>query len=439
MSYSSSMKALIKKILPENALSLYHRTLAIIASHFYRMPSKDMVVIGITGTKGKTSTANFIWSALQATGLKVGIISTANVRIGNEEMLNPFHMTMPGRFKVQKYLRQMADAKCDVAIVETTSQGLLQFRHIGIWYDIVIFTNLTPEHIDAHGSFDAYKKAKGILFQYLGTFKRKIINGREIQKTIITNGDSEHGNYFLGFPADNKITFSIDKDSAYQAKDIHINEEGVEFKVNNNLFSLKIPGKFNIYNALPAIIVGKILDKNFEDIRKGLNNISVIPGRMENINEGQSFKVIVDYAHEKQSMTEVLEAGKSLIKRDGKIIVILGAEGGGRDKSKGPTMGTVAGKLADTVVVSNTDPYDDDPAIIAQGIAEAAMSQGKVLNKDLFIVLDRREGIKKALTLASPNDVVIATGMGAQQTMIVSGKELPWDDRKVVREELRKL
>ena len=175
------MKKLCKKLLPKKIFSYYHYFLAQTATLFYGFPSSKMIVIGITGTKGKTSTANFIWSVLQNSGIKTGIMSTANVRIGERQLLNPFHMTMPGRFKVQSILSRMAKEKCICAIVETTSQGIEQYRHIGIWYDILVFTNLTPEHIDSHGNFENYKKAKGKMFEYLQAFKTKKILGSEVK------------------------------------------------------------------------------------------------------------------------------------------------------------------------------------------------------------------------------------------------------------------
>ncbi len=398
-----------------------------------------MIIIGITGTKGKTSTANFIWSVLESAGIKTGIISTANVRIGSEEMINPYHMTMPSPFMIQGFLKKMVEQNVEVAIVETTSQGIAQYRHIGIQYDIVIFTNLFSEHIDSHGSFENYKKAKGKLCEYLTNFRPKNILGKEIIKTIITNADSEHSSYYLGFPAGKKYTYGIEKGSDFKAENISDKYGEVAFSVGKNQYKINISGWFNIYNALPAIIIGRIFDLSDERIAKGLDELKVIPGRMEEIKEGQNFKVFVDYAHEKESLKNALEASKNIAGQSRKVIVIIGAEGGGRDKSKGPQMGEVAGRLADMVVVSNTDPYDDDPQVLAEAIAKASEKQGKKIGENLFIVLDRREGIRKALSLAKDGDVVLTTAMGAQQNMIMGGKKHWWDERVVVREEIQKL
>lgn len=432
------MKNFLKKIIPNKILGIYHYLLAFFGAVFFGFPSRKMIIIGITGTKGKTSTANFIWSVLENSGIKTGILTTANFRIGKEEFKNPFHMTMLGRFKVQKFLNKMQKSGCKVAIVETTSQGIAQYRHIGIDYDMAVFTNLTPEHIDSHGSFENYKKAKGVLFESIQKSFRKKIDGKEVQKIILANIDDENSKYFLGFGADKKITFSLLEDSDYHAQNIEDNASGVSFDVKNIKYYLAIVGKFNIYNALPAIAIGEVLELSTSQIKNGLEELSLIAGRMEEIKMGQNFRVFVDYAHEKESMKNVLEAARKIAGKN-KVLVILGADGGGRDKAKGREMGEIAGQLADIVIASTTDPYDDDPLFLAEIVAEASEKAGKKREENLFVIVDRREGIMKALSLAQEGDVIILTGMGAQQTMIVKGKELPWDDGDVVREELGKL
>jgi UDP-N-acetylmuramoyl-L-alanyl-D-glutamate--2,6-diaminopimelate ligase len=432
----------IKKIIPKKLFTkfqpIYHYSLAILGAILYRFPSEKMIVIGVTGTKGKTSAINFIWSALTAHGFKTGIISTANIRIGEKEFLNKFHMTMPGRFVIQKFMREMVNAGCKYCIVETTSEGIKQYRHIGINYDIAVFTNLSPEHLTSHGgSFENYKNKKGELFAKLSKLKKKKINGEVVEKISIANVDNEHSEFFLNFPADKKITFGINNKADLIATDIKEDSSKISFKVSNSNFELSISGKFNIYNALPAIAIARLAKIEDEIIAKGLKELTIIPGRMERINEGQKFTMIVDYAHEKESMTNVLNTAQIIKPAGGKVIVLLGAEGGGRDKTKRPLMGEISAKLADYVVVSNVDPYDDDPKEILEDIATVSEKFGKKRNENLFVIEDRREGIRKAISLAKENDVVIITGKGAEQSMIIGGKKIPWDDRNVVREELR--
>lgn len=434
------IKSKIKKLIPERLISSYHFCLAALAAFYYGFPSKKMMVIGITGTKGKTSAANFIWSVLNAAGFRAGLVGTANIKIDDVETLNKYHMTMPGRFILQGLLKKMIKAGCEYCIVETTSEGIKQWRHFGIFYDIAVFTNLTPEHLQSHGgSFEKYKAAKGEMFAVLTKSNHKIINGKRIEKIIIANYDSPHKDYYLNFLADKKITYGVNGGD-FIAKDIHNTLEGLEFSVNDISFKINILGNFNIYNALPAIIIGLGLGIAPDKIKEGLKNLKIIPGRMEKIDEGQNFLVFVDYAHEKEGMNAVLDTAKDLISgKGGKIIVLLGAQGGGRDKAKRPALGEVSAKKADFVVISDDDSYEDDPKEIREDIAVAAEKFGKIRNKNLFVIENRREGIKKALSLANKNDVVLITGKGAEQSIIIGSKHFPWDDRVVVREELRKI
>lgn len=433
------IKSKIKKLIPDRLISLYHLVLATSAAFYYRWPSKKMIIIGITGTKGKTSAANFIWSVLMAGGYKTGLIGTANIRIGEIEALNKYHMTMPGRFILQKLLKQMLDSGCRYCIVETTSEGIKQWRHFGIYYDIAIFTNLTPEHLQAHGnSFEKYKEAKGEMFKALKNGGRKIIDGEEIKKTIIVNCDDPHKKYFLAFPADKKISFGTKEGADFRVDKIRNIKDGLEFFIGSVPYNINILGKFNVYNALPAVVIGSIFGISTEHIYRGLKNLKNIPGRMEKINEGQNFLVFVDYAHEKEGMNAILKtAGEIMAESTGKILLLLGAEGGGRDKAKRPILGEIAAKNADFVIISNVDPYEDNPKEICEDIARAAEKFGKIRGGNLFVIEDRREGIKKAFSLARKNDIVLITGKGSEQSIVIDGKRYPWDDRVVVREELK--
>lgn len=431
------MKNFLKKLLPAKFILMYHYLVAIFATLYYGFPSKKMIVIGVTGTKGKTSTINFIWSCLTAGGYKTGIISTANIRIGEKEFLNKYHMTMPGRFTIQKLMAQMVKNGCKFCIVETTSEGIKQYRHIGVYYDIAIFTNLSPEHLEAHGgSFEKYKQMKAKMFAVLSS-RNKVIAGKKIEKVIIVNKDSEHADYFLDFKADRKITFAINNKADYVAENIKETNGGVDFEVAKVIFKISISGKFNVYNALPAIIVCRLVGVDNDLISKGLTELKTIPGRMEKIDEGQNFAVLVDYAHEKESITNILQTANNMKKDGSKTIILLGAEGGGRDKAKRPIMGELAAKMADYVIVSNVDPYNDDPKQILEDIATSSEKFGKVKNQNLFIIEDRKSGIKKALSLAKANDIVLITGKGAEQSIVIGGKRSAWDDRRVVREELK--
>ncbi len=432
------MKKVLRKIVPEWLILKYHWFVAFFAAFYYRFPSKKMIVIGVTGTKGKTSTVNFIWSALNFSGKKTGIISTTNIKIGEKDILNDYHMTMPGRFTISRFMDQMAKEGCEVCIVETTSEGIKQYRHTGIFYDILVFTNLTPEHLPSHsGSFEKYKETKGLIFKKLSSFKKKI-NGKETEKIIIANKDSEHADYFLGFPADKKMSFAIKNNADYVACNIKESGKGVDFEVKSENFRIDIPGAFNVYNVFPAIIISQIMGVSSSSIKEGILKLKNIPGRMEEIKTEKEFKVFVDYAHEKESITGILKTANN-IKKEGKVIILLGAEGGGRDKAKRPAMGEMSAKMADYVIVSNVDPYEDDPKEIIEDIAKVAQENGKKREENLFSIEDRREGIKKALEIAGKDDVVLITGKGAEQSITIDGKTFPWDDRVVVKEELSKI
>lgn len=431
------MKEIIKNLLPRPLLDLYYKSIALLAALYYRTPSREMVVIGVTGTKGKTTIAYFLWSALNAAGCKTGLIGTAAIGIGTTSRLNPFHMTMPGRFALQRFLREMAAEGCMAAVVETTSQGIAQFRHFGVIYDIAIFTNLTPEHIESHGSFEQYRAEKQKLFEKLASSERKTIHGAAIPKAIIACADSKEAKHFLIFPADRTVTYGVSANAHVRAAHIEDSIHGVSFTAEGKRVKLTIPGSFNAVNALPAFIVGDLLGLPARAITAGLEQVASIPGRMEIISR-KPFLVIVDYAHEPVSMETVFSNVRPLIGAEKRIIAIFGATGGGRDKAKRPKMGMVAGKRADIIILTTDDPYDENPLEIidqiAGGVYEAEKREGRIM----FKIPNRRLAIRKAISLAKPGDAILILGMGAEQSFIAKGEMVPWDDRKVTREELSK-
>jgi UDP-N-acetylmuramoyl-L-alanyl-D-glutamate--2,6-diaminopimelate ligase len=412
--------------------------LAQIAALINGYPANKLYVIGITGTKGKTSTANFIWSVLTASGFKTGQIGTANIRLGDKQALNNLHMTMPGPFKLQRILRQIVDSGCTHVVLEATSEGLKLMRHTGITFDAAIFTNLSPEHLSSHGgSFEKYKQAKAKLFSSLMEHAKQL-NGKYVKRVNIVNNDDNHAKFFANFPADIKKSFGIKNIADIQATRIADSDSGVDFDAKGERFHLSVIGGFNVYNALPAIALGEVLGISTEKIKEGLANLKVIEGRMQKIDVGQKFTAIVDYAHENTSLNASLDAARNIAESHN-VIVLIGGQGGGRDKSKRSLMGTTAAKKAEFVIVANEDPYDDDPAEIIEEIAKAAEEYGKTRNLNLYPIMDRREAIAKALSLAQTGDAVLITGKGAEQNMVVKGKMVPWDDRIIVKEELKKL
>ncbi|MFA5070387.1 MAG: UDP-N-acetylmuramoyl-L-alanyl-D-glutamate--2,6-diaminopimelate ligase [Patescibacteria group bacterium] len=433
------MKSFLKKIIPRFIILFYHRCLARLAVFLYRNPSNKLVVIGVTGTNGKSTVANFISLILAEAGFKVGLTSTYNFRIGQQEWLNNKKMTMLGRLALQRFLARLHKAGCQYAVIETSSEGIMQSRHLGINYDIAVFTNLTPEHIEAHGNFENYKKAKGKLFKHLTQRKRKKINGKIIDKISVVNLDDPHADFFISFPADKKYSYSLKNKSGDQevktirAENVSVKKEGSRFHVGGQEFILPMLGEHNIYNALAALTVGLSQDISLVKAKTALEKVKSLPGRLEFIREGQNFTIIVDYAPEVVSLNKLYEVVKLFDKN--KIIHVLGSCGGGRDKARRPILGEIAGQKADLVIVTNEDPYDEDPMAIIDSVAAGAEKTGKIRGQNLFTVLDRREAIKLALQKARAGDLVLLTGKGAEQAICVAGgKKIPWDERTAVKE-----
>jgi len=428
---------LIKKIMPvwlfKIIQPIYHYLLAKLSALIYCYPANKMIVVGVTGTTGKSSTCYFIAQILESAGFRVGMSTTTLFKINKTEWLNNKKMTMPGRFYLQKLLRKMLKNKCEIAIIEITSEGVKQFRHLGINYDILVFTNLYPEHIESHGSFENYKNTKGKLFNYLSKTKKKKIN-----KIIIANLDDENAEYFLSFWAEKKITYGINSDASIKLNNLKIN----------------LLGEYNKYNILPGIAIARILNISENKIKFAIENLKPLPGRLEFIESNKNIKILIDYAFEPKAIEKLYQTIQNI--RHNKIIHVLGSCGGGRDKDRRPILGKLAAENADIVIITNEDPYDEDPKEIIRQIVSGAMghnfqfpifnfqtiSNFKIPNskKEIYAILDRREAIKKALQIAETGDLILITGKGAEQKMCLTNwKMIDWDDRKVVREEMKNL
>jgi UDP-N-acetylmuramoyl-L-alanyl-D-glutamate--2,6-diaminopimelate ligase len=473
----------IKKFIPRKLFialqPAYHFLISGLAAAVYRWPSEKIIVIGITGTTGKTTSAYLIAKMLEEAGYKTGFTSTAIFNDGKKEWLNDKKMTMVGRFFTQKLLREMVRNKCEYAIVETTSEGVKQFRHRFINYDILVFTGLYPEHIESHGSFENYKEAKGRLFAHLKKCKTKYIDDKKfvhhsisglrkteltrVKKTIIANLDDDFAEYFTNFWAESKLGFTNStqiKDkfntdsknslvSVIEYGNVEAQNIGTSFKVQTPPFpplrkggmikiNLQILGAYNAVNAMTAVVVGLSQGIKIEKIKSGLESISGVAGRFERIDEGQNFTVIVDYAFEPNAVIKLYETLKLI--PHGQIIHILGSTGGGRDMARRPILGKIAGENASIVIITNEDPYDDDPQLIIDQVALGTEKAGKKLNEDYFKILNREEAIEKALDLAVEGDIVLVTGKGSEQAIVgPNGEKTPWDDRAVIRGKLGKI
>jgi len=395
------IKELVKKFIPSFLLDWYHLGLAFLGALIYRFPSKDMIIIGVTGTKGKSTVVEFCHQIFQEAGLKVASLSSIRFKINDKEWKNALKMTMPGRFQIQRFLKQAKDLGCKYVILEITSEGIKQSRHRFINFNTAVFTNLSPEHIERHGSFENYKTAKGKLF-------------KATKNIHIINVDDENAEYFLGFRALKKYTYGLEKGD--------INNKNLQLE-------LQLIGQFNIYNALAAICAGTSQGVSLETCKSALEKIKGIPGRMEEVISGP-FKVIVDYAHTPDALEKVYKTFKT---NNSRMICVLGSAGGGRDRWKRPKMGEAALKYCDKIIITNEDPYDEEPMKIIEEVADGA---GKKAEK----ILDRREAIKGAMKSAADGDTIIITGKGCESWLMEArGKKTPWDDRQIVREEFAKI
>lgn len=427
------MKKVIKKIIPKKLLNLRHFFWSWWGSVKYHRPSEELLVIGVTGTSGKTSTIHFLRQVLEGAGFKVGSLSTADFYVDGKLKLNDQKMTMLGRMQIQKYLREMVDKNCEIAIVETTSEGFLQYRHSFINYDMIMLTNLYSEHIEAHGGFENYKTAKLGIFEYISKCnvnKELRIKNYESGKVAIVNGRSEYADEFLKFSFIKKIKF--------QAENIQVSKEGLNFEVDGEQYFAPLYGEHNAENLVGVIAVAKSLNISEEKIKLALKNLQSPPGRLEFIPEAEKFgfQVIVDYAFEPVALAKLYKVVELLQPK--RIIHVCGSTGGGRDKSRREPIGKLVGAKADIVIVTNEDPYDEDPMEIIKQVSTGAQVVGKVLDQDLFEILDREEAIQKAIKIVQPDDLVLITGKGSEQKICVAnGKMIDWDDREEVRKCLK--
>ena len=388
----------IKRLIPKPIFGAlqphYHKCLAWLAALLYNFPSRKLKVVGVTGTNGKSTVVHLITAILEEAGEKTASVSSLRFRVNGQERKNTLKMTMPGRFKLQKFLRDAVGAGCEYAVIEVTSEGIKQFRHTGIGFYMAVLTNVTPEHIESHGSFDNYRAAKAELFK-----KAKI---------HILNGEDPSIDYFLKIPARDRIV--------YTKKDL---PPGIR---------LKLLGDFNLENAVAAYHAAKLLGVDFTAIKSALEKVEGVPGRLEFV-QREPFAVVVDYAHTPDALEKIYET------LGGNSVCVLGSAGGGRDKWKRPEMGKIAGRFCKKIILTNEDPYDENPEEILNDV-ERGIAQKNKLQK----ILDRREAIREAIKSAEPGDTVIITGKGAEPWLMgPNGTKIPWDDREVAREELHKI
>jgi len=405
--------------------------LAQAAAWWYGDPSLELGVVGVTGTDGKTTTSYLAVAALEAAGISTGLVGTAETRIGAIRAANPEHVTTPEAPELQAALRAMVASGNRVAVVETTSHGLALERVAAVAYDIAVFTNLSHEHLELHGTFEAYRAAKLRLFRGLAGPSRK-----PWPRAGIVNLDDRSAGPFIEAThaaGARLLTYGVHPDATVRAG--HVADEpdrlrvGVEAPGWSGEIALRLAGRFNAQNALAVVALGIALDLDPEAVRAGLEGVEGVPGRMERIDAGQPFAVIVDYAHSPAALAKVLdELAATAQARGGSCIVVFGSAGE-RDLAKRPAMGRIAAERCRVVVVTDEDPRGEDREAILDEIAAGAVDGGRNRGADLLVIPDRAEAIAAALGAARPGDVVLLAGKGHEQTILYADHALAWDER----------
>jgi UDP-N-acetylmuramoyl-L-alanyl-D-glutamate--2,6-diaminopimelate ligase len=418
---------LLKKLLPRRLVSpflpLWHWLRAVAANYKYGRPARGLRVIGVTGTNGKSTTVNLIASILREAGYKVGASSSTNFVVGDEEWENQNNMTVTNPFALQKLLKRMKEANVEWVVLETTSQALDQHRTWGVPIHTAVFTNLSKDHLDYHKTMESYAAAKARLLKMA-------------KHNVVLNHDDPWYGYFAQVSSQNKFTYGTHPDSDVRLTranlKAHQSKLAFRWREQDLVTQLNLPGKFNAYNALAAATAVLVNDVKPQFVQAGLANLESVPGRMEYINEGQKFNVIVDYAHDGDAFVKVFESVRPLTR--GKIIAVFGGHGA-RDHSRWPGMGKVAGAMGDTVIVTDDEPANEDPDVIRRVIGEYAKKAG---DAEVFDIADRKTAIKKAFGLARAGDTVLLLCLGHQQyRAMANGQKVRWDDREVARELLK--
>ncbi len=408
--------------------------LAWLAAAWHGYPGRKLRVIGVTGTDGKTTTVRLIAEILRSAGHRVGWIHTVSACIGGHEVETGLHTTTPDALEVQRYLARMVEEGIAYAVIEATSHGLAQQRVTGCEFDVAVVTNITHEHLDYHRTYDQYRAAKGQLFEQVGTSYRK----PGVDKVCVLNADDSSYDFLERFCTKHSYSYGIDHPSDVEGFDIHATSSGLAFKIATpaGAFAVESPlvGLFNAYNILAAVTATMSQSVGFEAMQRTISAVNGVTGRMERIELGQDFTVIVDFAHTPNALDKALQTVRMLTQ--GKVIAVFGCAGL-RDRGKRPRMGEIAGRLADYIFLTAEDPRTEDVHDIIQEIAAGCEQAGCCEGVDFWRVPDRGEAIAAAIDKAQPGDLVIVTGKGHERSMCFGNTEHPWSDHEAVKKALR--
>lgn len=418
-----------RKLLPSGATKRledsYRKRRVKLLTTRYGNPAKHLRVIAVTGTNGKTTTVSFLNEILKEAGYKTAMFSTAEVEIAGEKHVNDLNRTVALTGDLMRFYRDAKRAQVDFVLIEATSHALQQYKLSTTPIEMAIMTNLTQDHLDYHKTMEGYAEAKAILF------KMK-------PKYIVLNRDDEWFEYFDVFPAGyQKITYGQNADAEAKIDKIKLYRKGTEVNMvvdhqTKLELATSLPGEYNAYNLAAAVSAAYLLNVGIKDIVEGVANLEGIPGRFDRIDEGQPFDVIVDYAHTPDGYDKLLDTAKKITKN--RVILVFGSCGD-RDKAKRPIMGQIAAKKADRIFLTDEESYNEDPQQIRDQVFEGIEQAGGAAKTTE--IADRKEAIKKALSVATKGDTVLITGMGHEMFRIVNGKQVPWSDAQVVRDLLQ--
>jgi UDP-N-acetylmuramoyl-L-alanyl-D-glutamate--2,6-diaminopimelate ligase len=408
--------------------------LAYLSAAWHGFPARQLTVVGVTGTDGKTTACNLLHRILTTAGRRAGLVTTVNAVIGERVIDTGLHTTTPDAPDVQSYLAEMVTAGMEMAVLEATSHGLAQRRVSACDFDVAVVTNITHEHLDIHGSLKAYQQAKARLFWGLTASHRK----PGVPKVAVLNADDASYDYLRRIPADWQIAYAIHHEADVTAMSVAFASDLTHFVVQtpdaNFEVQTHLVGEFNVYNVLAAIAVGVSQGLDYADMQEGIRSVRGVVGRMERIDEGQAFNAIVDFAHTPKALENVLRTLRPMT--SGRLIVVFGCAGL-RDVEKRPLMGKIAGKLADVTIVTAEDPRTEPLEAIMDQIAVGAEQAGAGEGKDYYRIGDRAEAIAYAVNLARPGDTVVVAGKGHEQSMCFGTVEYPWSDHETLRTALR--
>ncbi|BCB03260.1 UDP-N-acetylmuramoyl-L-alanyl-D-glutamate--2,6-diaminopimelate ligase [Bacillus sp. KH172YL63] len=401
------------------------KAMAVLADNFYKQPSHQLLLVGVTGTNGKTTTTHLIDQVFSRCGMKTGMIGTLHIKVGEE--LQVSHNTTPDSLTLQQTFRRFLDKGATSAIMEVSSHALDQGRVQGCDYDIAVFTNLSQDHLDYHKSMEDYRNAKGLLFSQLGNtyFKKS-------PKYAIINKDDDAADYFIRSTAAHVFTYGMSASADFQAKDIVLRASESSFTLvtpfGEREMVLRLAGQFNVYNALAAIATASAAGIGIEDSTRILEGAEGVRGRFETVSEGQPFSVIVDYAHTPDGLKNVLETIRTITK--GRVIVVVGC-GGDRDRIKRPIMAEIACEYGDYAIFTSDNPRTESPEQILKDM------EAGVVGKQYQLIIDRKDAIKEAVGLAKADDVVLIAGKGHETYQIIGKQVYDFDDREVARSILK--